>query len=83
MILFLFFRRINTIKEIEFSTEINVYNREQDGVMIFHDNKLLKYKRFFINLLFYSYYKKPGGVMLRPSCIRKYEGSIPHHVKYF
>ena len=45
MILFLFFRRINTIKEIEFSTGINVHNREQDGVMIFHDNKLLKHNR--------------------------------------
>ena len=41
----LFFRRKNTIKQIEFATGINVHNRDQDGVMIFHKNKLLKHKR--------------------------------------
>ncbi len=44
MILFLY-KRINTIKQIEFATGINVHNRDQDGVMIFHENKLLKHKR--------------------------------------
>ncbi len=45
MILFLFFRRINTIKEFEFSTVIHVHNRDHDGVMKFQDNKILKHKR--------------------------------------